>query len=223
MNANRRLDLLRRHYMRRGTWVVFIISLFVNPIYAQATKVQAPEFELQVGNAKYDVAEGKTFSIVTPKGERIEVLLRRKEVLQFAEHGVSFNYDSSMKVEVTKELGVVTIAVESIASTIAMIQIHSVPAKPNEVRDVLIQSLRDEYKSRGAEFLEGSGRTIKRQFRGMDQEGQYLEFLLGGERMRAEIYAFQKGDTVISIMFQHLASDAELAKRNFSVISNSLQ
>ena len=210
--------------MRQGTWVLlFILSLFVSPIFAQATKEQAPEFELQVGNSKYDVAEGKTFSIVTPKGERVELVLRRKEVLQFAEHGVSFNYDSSMKVEVTKELGVVTISVESIASTIAMIQIHSVPAKPNEVRDALIQTLRDEYKSRGAEFLEGSGRTVKRQFRGMDREGQYLEFLLGGERMRAEIYAFQKGDTVMTIMFQHLASDVELAKKHFLVISNSLQ
>ena len=208
--------------MRRGTWVVlFILSLFVSPIYAQATKV--PEFELEVGTTKYDVAEGKTFSIVTPKGERIELVLRRKEVLQFAEHGVSFNYPSSMKVEVTKELGVVTISIESISSTIAMIQIHSGPAKPNEVRDVLLQTLRDEYKSRGVEFFEGSGRTVKRQFRGMEREGLYLEFLLGGERMRAEIYAFQKGNTVVTIMFQHLVSDAELAKRDFSVISNSLQ
>jgi hypothetical protein len=210
--------------MRRGTWILlFIFSLFVSPIFAQATKEQAPEFELQLGNSKYDVAEGKTFSIVTPKGERVELVLRRKEVLHFAEHGVSFNYDSSMKVEVTKELGVVTIAVESIASPIAMIQIHSIPAKPNEVRDVLLQTLRDEYKSRGAEFLEGSGGTVKRQFRGMDREGQYFEFLLGGERMRAEIYAFQKGDTVMSIMFQHLTSDVELAKKHFLVISNSLQ
>jgi hypothetical protein len=203
--------------------LLLILTSFVSPIYCQTTKERAPEFELQVGNTKYDVAEGKTFSIVTPKGERVELLLRRKEVLQFAEHGVSFNYDSSMKVEVTKELGVVTISVESIASPIAMIQIHSVPANPNEVRDALLQTLREEYKSRGAEFLEGSGRTVKRQFRGMDREGQYFEFLLSGERMRAEIYAFQKGNTVMSIMFQHLASDVELAQRHFSVITNSLQ
>jgi hypothetical protein len=203
-------------------WMLFfILGSFVSPIYAQ----QAPrsEFELLIGNTKYDVAEGKTFSIVTPKGERVELVLRRKEVLQFSDHGVSFNYDSSMKVEVTKELGVVTIAVESIASPIAMIQIHSVPAKPNEVRDVLIQTLREEYKSRGVEFLEGSGGPVKRQFRGMDREGQYFEFLLGGERMRAEVYAFQKGNTVMSVMFQHITSDVELAKKHFSVISNSLQ
>ena len=208
--------------MRQAMWMLFfILGSFVSPIYAQ----QAPrsEFELLIGNTKYDVAEGKTFSIVTPKGERVELVLRRKEVLQFSDHGVSFNYDSSMKVEVTKELGVVTIAVESIASPIAMIQIHSVPAKPNEVRDALIQTLREEYKSRGVEFLEGSGGPVKRQFRGMDREGQYFEFLLGGERMRAEVYAFQKGNTVMSVMFQHITSDVELAKKHFSVISNSLQ
>lgn len=211
--------------MRQGLWaLLFILSLFVSPTYSQATKDQAPalEFELRVGNTKYDVAEGKTFSVVTPKGERVELLLRRKEVLQFAEHGVSFNYDPSMKVDVTKELGVVTISVESIAS-LAMIQIHSIPVSPGEVRDTILQSLREEFKSRGAEFLEGSGRTVKRQFRGVDREGQYLEFLLGGERMRLEVYAFQKGKTVMSIMFQHLASDVEPAKKQFSVIINSLQ
>ena len=211
--------------MRQAMWVLlFILCLFVSPIYSQTTNpAPTSEFELRVGNTKYDVAEGKAFSIVTPKGERVELVLRRKEVLQFADHGVSFNYDSSMKIEVTKELGVVTISVESIASPIAMIQIHSVAASPNEIRDALIQSLREEYKSRGAEFLEGSGKAVKQQFRGMDREGQYLEFLLGGEKMRLEVYAFQKGNTVISMMFQHLASDLELAKKNFSVITNSLQ
>ena len=212
--------------MRQGMWLLlFTLNLFVSPTYSQVTKDQAPtlEFELRVGNTKYDVAEGKTFSIVTPKGERVELLLRRKEVLQFADHGTSFNYDSSMKVDVTKEFGVVTISVESTASPLAIIQIHSVPVRPEEIRNALLQSLREEFKSRGAEFLEGSGTTVKRQFRGMDREGQYLEFLLGGERMRLEVYAFQKGNAVMSIMLQHLASDAELAKRNFLVISNSLQ
>lgn len=207
--------------MRHAMWaLLFILSLFVSPTYSQAP---ISEFELRIGNTKYDVAEGKPFSIVTPKGERVEVVLRRKEVLQFAEHGVSFNYDSSMKVEVTKDVGVITISVESIASPIAMIQIHSVSASPDDIRNVLLQTLRDEFKSRGAEFLEGSGKTVKQQFRGVDREGQYLEFLLGGERLRMEIYAFQKGNTVISVMFQHLASDVDLAKKNFSVITSSLQ
>jgi hypothetical protein len=73
--------------MRQGMWLLLLIlGLFISPTYSQATKEQAPtvEFELRVGNTKYDVAEGKTFSIVTPKGERVELLLRRKEVLQFA-------------------------------------------------------------------------------------------------------------------------------------------
>lgn len=212
--------------MRQGMWVLlFTLGLFVGPTYSQATKDQAPtvEFELRVGSTKYDVAEGKAFSIVTPKGERVELLLRRKEVLQFADHGVSFSYDSSMKVAVAKELGVITISVESTASPLAIIQIHYAAVRPDEVRDALLQGLREEFKSRGAEFLEGSGRTVRRQFRGTDREGQYLEFILGGERTRLEVYAFQKGNTVMSIMLQHLAGDAELAKRHFPVITNSLQ
>lgn len=212
--------------MPQRMWVLlFTLSLFVSPAYSQVTKEPAStsEFELRVGNTKYDVAEGKTFTIVTPKGERVDLVLHRKEVLQFAEHGTSFNYDSSMKVAVTKEMGVVTISVESAASPMAIIQIHSAPVTPDEIRDALLQSLREEFKSRGAEFLEGSGKTARRQFRDMDREGQYLEFLLGGERMRLEVYAFQKGNSVMSIMLQHLASDAELAKKNFSVITTSLQ
>ena len=205
--------------------LLFTLGLSVTPTYSQATKEQAPpsEFELRVGTTKYDVAEGKTFTIVTPKGERVELVLRRKEVLQFSQHGASFNYDSSMKVSVTKEFGTVTISVESTASPMAIIQVYSVPLTPEEVRDALLQSLREEFKSRGADFLEGSGKTVKRQFRDVDREGHYLEFLLGGERMRVEVYAFRKGDTVMSLMLQHLASDNELAKKNFSVITSSLQ
>ena len=212
--------------MRRLMWVLlFTLGLSVGPTYSQATQEQAPmsEFELRIGNAKYDVAEGKPFTIVTPKGERVELVLRRKEVLQFSQHGASFNYDSSMKVSVTKELGTVTISVESTASPMAIIQIYSVPVTPEEVRDALLQSLRDEFKSRGADFLEGSGKTVKRQFRDADREGHYLEFLLGGERTRVEVFVFQKGNTVMSLMLQHLASDGELAKKNFSVITSSLQ
>ena len=213
--------------MRQLMWGLSLtLSLFVSPTYSQATKDPVPptvEFELRVGSTKYDVAEGKTFSIVTPKGERVELVLRRKEVLQFEGHGASFNYDSSMKVEVEKELGVVTITVEATSSPMVLIQVYSVAVSPEEVRDSLLRGLREEFKSRGAEFLEGSGRTVKRQFRGIEREGQSLESVLGGERMSIEVYAFRKGDTVMSIMLQHLASDAEMAKKYFSVITNSLQ
>ena len=132
--------------MRQALLVLlFTLTLFVSPTYSQVPKDQVPtvEFELRVGNTNYDVAEGKTFSIVTPKGERVELVLRRKEVLQFSEHGASFNYDSSMKVEVEKELGVVTISVASTASPLAIIQIHSAAIRPDEVRDHLVQSLRE--------------------------------------------------------------------------------
>ena len=212
--------------MRQGMLVLwFTLGLIVSPAYSQATKDQEPavEFELHVGTHKYDVADGKTFSIVTPKGERIELLLRRKQVLQFAGHGASFNYDSSMKVSVTKELSVVTITVEGNSSPLVLIQIHSAAVSPEEARDALLQGLRDEFKSRGAEFLEGSGKTVTRQFRGTEREGQYLEFILSGERTRVEVYAFRKGSTVMSVMLQRFNSDAELANKYFSLITNSLQ
>ncbi len=211
--------------MRQGMLVLcFTLSLMVSPAYSQGTKDQEPaEFELQVATNKYDVAAGKTFSIVTPKGERVELLLRRKEVLQFAGHGTSFNYDAAMKVSVTKEWGVVTITVDGTTSPMVIIQLHSGEISPEEARDALLQGLREEFKSRGAEFLEGSGKTATRQFRGMEREGQYLEFILGGERTRVEVFAFRKGNTVMSIMLQRFNSDAELANKYFSLITTSLQ
>lgn len=212
--------------MRQGMLALFFtLGLFVGPTYAQAPKEHPPavEFELRVGNTNYDVGEGKTFWIVTPKGERVEVLLSRKKVLQFAAHGMSFNYDSSMKVDVETELGVVTVTVNSAASPMAMVQLYPAPATPDVVRSQLLQGLQEEFKSRGAQFLPDSGKTVKRQIRGMDREGQSLQFLLGGERMRMEVYAFQRGNTVMSVMLQHLEVDAELAKKSFSVITDSLQ
>lgn len=211
--------------MRHGMLaLLFTLGLFVIPTYSQTTKEHLPaaEFELRLADTKYDVAEGKPFTIVTPKGERVEVVLRRKMVLEFSDHGATFNYDSAMKVEITKELGMVTILLSSTASPMAFIQVHSAAVTPDEVRDSLLQSLREEFKNRGAEFLESSGRTVKQQFRGVERDGQSLEFLLGGERTRTEVFAFKKGNTVISVMLQHMTTEAELAKKYFSVITSSL-
>lgn len=212
--------------MRQGMLVLFFaLSLFASSTYAQTPKEPpaTAEFELRIGNSKHDVAEGKPFSIVTPKGERVELILSRKKVLQYAGNGISFNYDSAMTIEVEKDLGVVTVTVNSTASPMAMIQIYSAPLTPDEVRNQLIQSLQQEFKTRGAEFLQDSGKTIKRKIRDTEREGQYLRLLLGGEQMKMEIFAFQKGSNIMCVMLQHLESDAELAKRYFSLITDSLQ
>jgi hypothetical protein len=205
--------------------LLFALGVFVGAASAQATQGRPPtvEFELSVGNTMYDVAEGQPFSVVTPKGERVELLLRRKAVLQFADHGVSFNYDPALKVSTAKEVGVVTISVESTASPLAMILIYSIALTPDEAVTSLMQGFRDEFRSRGAEFLEGSGKTVRRPFRGVTREGQALDFLLAGERTRLEVYAFQKGTSVIAVVLQHLASDAELAKKHFGILTDSFQ
>ena len=182
----------------------------------------AEEFEIHVGKTAYDVVPDRPFSIVTPKGERVEIVLRRK-LLRFAEHGISFNYLPPIKVSSEKGSGLVTITAESAYSPLILIQLYLTPIAPGAVRTTLLDSFRNEFKSRKARFLKGSGETLKRRFHGVEREGQVLKFVLGGQRMETEIYAFSKDKKVIAIILQHDLSEADLAKKEFSIIADSLQ
>ena len=183
----------------------------------------AEEFEIHVGKTAYDVVPNRPFSIVTPKGERVEIVLRRKKLLRFAEHGISFNHSPAMRVSSEKGSGVITITGESADSPFLMIQVYLNPIPAGEVRKTLIESFKNEFKSRKARFLKGSGETLKRRFHGVEREGQVLKFVLGGQRMETEIYAFSKDKKVIAIILQHDLSEADLAKKEFSIIADSLQ
>lgn len=185
--------------------------------------VSQAEFEIRVGGAVYEAVPDRPLSVVTPKGERMEIVIRRKEILRFADHGVSFNYPRLMKVSSEKQSGVVTITAESAASPLVLVQVYPAPSTETEVRASLVENFRDQFKSRKAEFLEGSGGAVRRAIRGVARQGQALEFLLGGQRMRTEIYAFPKDGRVVALILQHDLEDADLAKKHFSIITDSLE
>ncbi len=91
------------------------------------------------------------------------------------------------------------------------------------VRSNLMESFQNEYTSRKAQFLKGSGSHVKRRIHGVEREGQVLEYTLGGQRMKTEVYAFQKGKRVVALILQHDVSEADLAKKHFSIITESLE
>ncbi len=182
----------------------------------------AEEFEIHVGKTAYDVVPDRPFSIVTAKGERVEIVLRRK-LLRFAEHGISFNYLPPIKVSSEKGSGVITITAESAYSPLILIQLYLTPIAPGAVRTTLLDSFRNEFKSQKAKFLKGSGGTVKRRFHGVEREGQVLKFVLGGQRMESEIFAFSKDKRTVAVILQHDLSEADLAKIQFSIIADSLQ
>jgi hypothetical protein len=208
-----------------------LISLFLCfGLLAALGHSQAPQpegsnasFELQVGKMSYDVVEGKPFFITTPKGERLEVVLRRKESLQFNDAGISFNYPSALQVSTDKGSGVTTIKLDSVKSLLALIQVHAATTSADELRATFLEELRKEFKSRNAEFLESSGKPAKRRFGGIEREGQALEFLLAGARMTTEVYAFAKDKAVIAVVLQHAKDDADLASKYFTIITDSFK
>jgi hypothetical protein len=128
-----------------------------------------------------------------------------------------------MKVSSEKEVGVVTVTLETANSLLALIQVYSAPTTPEEVSGALVKTFREEFKSRNAEFLENSGKLVKRNIHGIERTGQAMDFLFAGERMKLEVYAFQRANTVIAILLQHHIDDAELAKKYFTIITDSFQ
>lgn len=182
---------------------------------------QPVELEMRFGKSTYPVRINQALTVTTPKGEKVDVLIRRRDVLQFTGAGITFSYPRQMQVTTSNAEGVTTVTAESLGSTLALVQVFSVPTSPDAVQKQLADSFRKEFKQRGA-----SGPTYKpmqRKIGGTSRKGALLEWNLAGQRLRSEIYAYQKDSLVIAAVFQRAAEDEKQATRYFAIISDSLK
>ena len=180
------------------------------------------QFELTIGGKVYSVADGKPFE-VNLGGERFEATVRSKQVLQYVGSGISFRYPKEMTLEEEKAQGVSSITVEAADSTFLMIQTYTVDVEPSAVSSLLVSGIEKEMRSRGGQFLPGSGSAVTKRLGGQNVEGTRLEFTLAKESMRTEIYVFAKGKLTIAVLIQRSDDDVILAERRFKVITDSLR
>ena len=191
------------------------------PAAAAAPNGQPVELEMRLGKNTYPVRINQALTVTTPKGEKVDVVIRRRDVLQFTGAGITFSYPRQMQVSTQSAEGVTTVTAESLGSTLALIQVFNVPTSPADVQKQLADSFRKEFKQRGA-----GGPTYKpvqRKIGGASRKGALLEWNLAGQRLRSEIYAYQKDGLVIATVFQRAAEDEKQATRYFAIISDSLK
>lgn len=146
----------------------------------------------------------------------------QKERLRFSDYGIAFNYPSSLQISTETKPGLATVMIESEASPYAMIQVYENAQGTKEIRNSLLKTFHDEYLSRNAEILDGSGKAVSREIGGIKREGRMLELRFMGQPMNIEVYAFRKGENVIGIVMQYATEDLQLVEKYFSTVMESL-
>jgi hypothetical protein len=211
--------------MRMLNVIVFMSVVCFSLSFAQdSSNVESSaDLEILVGNQVYDATLGDPVAVTTPGGEKVQIIVKKKELVSFNNYGVSFFYNNDMTLSLDEDEGVATITLESTQSPLAIVQVYSVDTTPQEVRNALINSFKNEYSSRNVKFLENTGTTLSQNFSGVKTEGELLDFMLAGQRMQSEVYAFQKGNDVVAVVFQYDLEDGDLAAKYFSPITKTLK
>ena len=184
------------------------------------SSAQPVELELQMGKSVYPVRVNQPFTVTTPKGERMEVVVRRRDVLRYSGTGVTFSYPRQLRLNATRDESSRTLELEGHGSILALVQVFTVPTTPAAVRKQFSESFRREFKSRGGKF---TVRPIHHRIAGAARSGELFEWALGGERLRSEVYAFQLGRSPVAVLLQRSADDEVQAKRYFAILADSLR
>ena len=184
---------------------------------------QASEYEVQLGDKTYIVKDGEALSVVTPKGETLRLVVKRRPILTCSDADVTFDYSSDMKVSTVKELGTKTITVECENSSLFMVQVFPEKLSAAETVDSLIAGMREEFSGFGATFPEDSLAEARRKIGGVDRVGKKLRFSFGSLRNETEVYAFPKGNKTIALVFQADHEDRAVAEKYFKIICDSIK
>jgi hypothetical protein len=147
---------------RIGIAALLCLGLSASLLYAQSVKKPVPraEYDLKVGDKSYEVIADTPFTIETANGEKVQLTLHRKEVLKFDGYGIKFNYPSRLKLTTEEDIGFVTITADGEDSTVAFVQVYSVPTTPAEVLTTLVSAYKDEFHKQGAKLKPTAGNTI---------------------------------------------------------------
>ncbi len=210
--------------------LLVLVLLYLGYVQTRGTQsIASPQqnrgevYELQVGDKVYEVVLNHPLIITTPKGETIELLLRRKKVLHYSGQHLAFDYPAALNLSSETENEVTTLTLEGVASPFVLLQIYPPSNTAEEVLANLLNAFESEYASRQAQFLSGNKGTVSRQIGGATRQGRILKFNLAGQQMVTEIYAFPKNEVVVALILQHDIAEAALAEDYFAIITQSLR
>ena len=181
----------------------------------------ANEYEVHLGDKVYSVKEGQPVEVLSPKGEKIRLIVKKKPIL-FYKDDISFSYSSDMKVTAEKELGVKMITVECENSTLFIAQVYPYKTDPAEVVDTLMGGFVEEYRQLGARVSDKTVPT-SRLFANTSKKGKKLTTLMGDLKIETEVFSWYKENKTIALIFQADNEDRTIAERYFGIIANSIR
>lgn len=183
----------------------------------------AADYEVIIDGRNYLFSQGVKQEIILKDGQRISVSVKGVETMEFQEHGVSFSYPSEMKLGQESFYGIKQITLESMDSTLLMIQVFPAETTPVELQRDLLAGFREEFANLGARFPAKSTAPCKRSIGGVERQGIELSYALGDLAHKSEIYTMQKNDKTLAIVFQYAEEDKGKATPRYDVVTESFK
>ena len=112
---------------------------------------------------------------------------------------------------------------ESIDSTLLMIQVFPPGTKSAELQQGLLAGFREEFSNLGARFPAKPTAPCKRFIGGIERQGIELSYALGDLAHKSEIYAMQKDGKTLAMVFQNAETDKEKAASRYDVVTKSFK
>ncbi len=196
-------------------------AFLVTSMIALGAIAQTSEYDVRLGGKTYTAKDGEPVAVVTPSGEKLQLVVEKRNVLKFSDPDISFSHGSDMEVTSETDEGIKTITAECVDSTLFMVQVLPDKAPSNEAMDRLLDSFQEEFTKLKATFPKDRIVVARRNIGGTERTGKKLRFSLGEYRHETEVYAFGNGDKTFSFTFQSDHEDREAAEKRFKVITDS--
>ncbi len=123
-----------------------IVALILAAIlFHQELKSQVPEnYEITIDGEKYSISLGKEYKIQLKQGKVIQVMVNKKEILDFIDNFISFKHKSDLTVA-TSDLGdgITQTMTSTALGTLILIQEYST-LNPSSMIDLMLQELTKE-------------------------------------------------------------------------------
>ena len=183
----------------------------------------AADYEVIIDGRAYLFSKGEEQEIILKDGLRISVSIKGVKTREFQEHGISFSYPAEMRLGQESFYGIKQITLESIDSTLFMIQVFPPGTQSAELQQGLLAGFREEFANLGARFPAEPTAPCKRFIGGVEREGIELSYALGDLAHKSEIYTMQKEGKTLAMVFQYAETDKEKAASSYDVVTKSFK
>jgi len=158
----------------------------------------------------------------TPQGEKPPVPVTAEQILAYSKGGISFKYENLMTISSDDEPEGITIKIECDMSPMVAIQEYRSQSNPEVVLGTLMDSLKAAFRERKVVISDDNINDITMKIGSENRKGKSIAFSIGGLQHKTSIFAIPAVDRTIGLIFQHSIDDTELARRQFTIIADSL-